>query len=88
MGNLCEKYDIVRGDGIFTKGAPHLAPESYVLQKQLHASQIIWYNKHILLDKRSFYDTTLPDQGTNHEEQLYDTNVAIKAWSVFKSDFS
>ena len=30
------------------------------------ASQIIWYNKDILVDKRSFYNTTLTDKGINH----------------------
>ena len=32
------------------------------------ASQIIWYNKHILVDKRSFYNITLVDKGINHLE--------------------
>ena len=32
----------------------YLAAGPYVFQKQLNASQIIWYNKHILLDKSSF----------------------------------
>ena len=66
----------------------YLAAGPYVFQKQLNASQIIWYNKHNLVGKRSFYITTLPDKGTNHKEQLYHTNGAIKACSVFKSDFS
>ena len=52
------------------------------------ASQIICYNKHILVDKRSFYNTTLADKGINHVGQLFDTNDAIKPWSVFKSEFS
>ena len=52
------------------------------------ASQIIWYNKHILVDKRSFYNTTLADKGINHVGQLFDTNGAIKPWPVFKSEFS
>ena len=52
------------------------------------ASQIIWYNKHILADKRSFYNTTLADKGINHVGQLFDTNGAKKPCSVFKSEFS
>ena len=52
------------------------------------ASQIIWYNKHILVDKRSYCSTTLADKGINHVRQLFDTNGAMKPWSVFKSEFS
>ena len=48
------------------RGPPHLSAGPYVFQKQLNASQIIWYNKHNLVGKRSFYITTLPDKGTNH----------------------
>ena len=42
------------------------------------ASQIIWYNNHILADKRSFYNSTLADKGVNHAGQLFDTNGAMK----------
>ena len=52
------------------------------------ASQIIWYNKHILVDKRSYYNTTLADKGINHVGQLFHTNGAMRRWSVFKSEFS
>ena len=52
------------------------------------ASQIIWYNKHILVNKRSFYNTTLADKGINHVRQLFDTDGAMKLWSVLKSEFS
>ena len=52
------------------------------------ASQIIWYNKHILVDKRPFYNTTLADKRINHVGQLFDTNCAMKPWSVFESKFS
>ena len=52
------------------------------------ASQIIWFNKHILVDKRSFYNTTLADKGINHAGQFFDTNGGMKPWSVFKSEFS
>ena len=52
------------------------------------ASQIIWYNKHILVNKRSFYNTTLADKVINHVGQLFDTNGARKPCSVFKSKFS
>ena len=47
------------------------------------ASQIIWYNK-----QRSFYKTTPADKGINCVGQLFDTNGAMKSWSVFKSEFS
>ena len=30
------------------------------------ASQIIWCNKHVLVDKRSFYNTTQADKGIDH----------------------
>ena len=30
------------------------------------ASQITWHNKHILVDKTSFYNTTLADKRINH----------------------
>ena len=52
------------------------------------ASQIIWNNKHILVDKRSFYDTTLADKRINGVVQLFDTNGAMKSWPVFKREFS
>ena len=51
-------------------------------------SRIIRYNKHILVDKRSFYNTTLADKGINHLRQLCDTNGEMKPWSLFKSEFS
>ena len=51
------------------------------------ASQIIWYNKRILVDKRSFYNTTIADKGINHVRELFDTNGAMKPWFVFKSEF-
>ena len=35
------------------------------------ASQTIWYNNHILVDKRYFYYS-------NHAGQLFDTNGAMK----------
>ena len=41
-------------------------------------SRIIRYNKHILVDKRSFYNTTLADKGINHLRQLCDTNGEMK----------
>ena len=41
-----------------------------------------------MVDKRSFYNTTQADKGINNVEQLFDTNGAIKPWSVFKSEFS
>ena len=50
-------------------------------------SQIIWYNKHILVDKRSFYNTTLADKRINHVGQLLDANGAMKSLSVFKREF-
>ena len=51
------------------------------------ASQIIWYNKHMLVDKRSFYNTALADNGINHLGPVFDTNGGIKPWTVFKSEF-
>ena len=52
------------------------------------ASQIIRYNKHILVDKRSFYNSNLAGKGINHVGQHFDANGAMKPWSVFKSEFS
>ena len=52
------------------------------------ASQIIWYNKHILVDKSSFYNITLAGNGINHAGLLFDTNGALKPWSLFKNEFS
>ena len=45
-------------------------------------------NKHILVDKKSFNNATLADKGINHVGQLFDINVAMKPWFVFKSKFS
>ena len=53
----------------------------YQYRLRLHltiASEIIWYNKHILFDKRSFYNTALVDKGINHLGQLFDTISAMK----------
>ena len=52
------------------------------------ASQIIWYSKHFLVDKRSFYNTTQANNGINHIGQLFDTNGAMKPWCLLKSEFS
>ena len=41
-----------------------------------------------MVDKRSFYNTTLTDKGINYVGQLFDTNGATKPWSVFQSEFS
>ena len=49
---------------------------------------MIWYNKHILVDKKSFYNTTLADKRINHVGQLFDTNGAMKPWSELKGEFS
>ena len=64
------------------RGPPHLSAGLYVFQKQLNASQIIWYNKHNLVGKRSFYITTLQIKeqitGQGKAGQSYDTNDSIK----------
>ena len=52
------------------------------------ASQLILYNIHILVIKKYFYITALADKGINHVGQLFDTNDAMKSWSVFKSESS
>ena len=39
-----------------------------------------------MVDKRSFYNTTLVDKGINHVGQLFDTNGAMKTWSKFKAE--
>ena len=41
-----------------------------------------------MVDKRSFYNTTLADKEINYVGQLFDTKGAMKPWSVFKSEFS
>ena len=54
-------------------------------------SQITWYNKHILVDKNSFYNTkntNLADKGINQVGLFFDTNGAMKLWSVLKREFS
>ena len=45
-------------------------------------------NKHNLADKKSFNNATLADKGISHVGQLFDINVAMKPWVVFKSKFS
>ena len=52
------------------------------------ASQIIWYNEHISVDKRSFYNTALADKAINHVGQLFNTNSVMRPWSVFKNESS
>ena len=39
-----------------------------------------------MVDKRSFYNTTLVDKEVNHVGQLFDTNGAMKTWSEFKTE--
>ena len=41
-----------------------------------------------MVDKKSFYNTTLADKGIIHVGHLFDTNGAMKPWSVFKSKSS
>ena len=41
-----------------------------------------------MVDKKSSYNTVLADKGTNHVGQLFDTNGAMKHWSLFKNEFS
>ena len=41
-----------------------------------------------MVDKQSFYNTTLENKGINHVGQIVDNNGAMKPWSVFKSEFS
>ena len=41
----------------------------------------------MLVDKRSFYNTALADNGINHLGPVFDTNGGIKPWAVFKSEF-
>ena len=48
----------------------------------------MWDNKHNLVDKKSFNNATLADKGISHVGQLFDINVAMKPWFVFKSNFS
>ena len=48
----------------------------------------MWDNKHNLVDKKSFNNATLADKGISHVGQLFDINVAMKPWFVFKSKFS
>ena len=41
-----------------------------------------------MVDKKSFYNTTLADRGINDVGQLFDINGAMEVWSQFKREFS
>ena len=51
-------------------------------------SQVIWFNKHIKIDKKSLCNNSLANQGINHVGQLFKENGMTKGWLDIKRLFN
>jgi len=51
-------------------------------------SQFLWYNKYILIDKRSFNISDMSDKGLNYVGQLFTAEGKIKSWEIVKLEFN
>ena len=51
-------------------------------------SNFLWFNKHILIEKKSIFFRDFSDKGLNFVYQLFDNNGNVKSWSSIKEEFS
>ena len=51
-------------------------------------SQVIWFNKHIKIDKKSLCHNSLTNEGINHVGQLFNEKGMTKAWLDIKTQLS
>ena len=47
----------------------------------------LWFNKHILIEKKSIFFRYLSNEGLNFFYQLFDNNGNVKYWSSIKEEF-
>ena len=50
-------------------------------------SNFLWFNKHILIEKKSIFFRYFSDKGLNFVYQLFDNNGSVKSWSSIKEEF-
>ena len=50
-------------------------------------SNFLWFNKHILIEKKSIFFRDFSDKGLNFVYQLFDNNGNVKSWSSIKEEF-
>ena len=50
-------------------------------------SNFLWFNKHILIEKKSIFFRYLSDEGLNFFYQLFDSNENVNYWSSIKEEF-
>ena len=50
-------------------------------------SQFLWFNKHILIDGKSFIISDMSDKGLNFVGQLFNESGKIKYWENIKLEF-
>ena len=50
-------------------------------------SSFLWFNKHILIEKKSIFFRDFSDKGLNFVYQLFDNNRNVKSWSNIKEEF-
>ena len=51
-------------------------------------SQVIWFNKHIKIDKKSLCNNSLTNEGINHVGQRFSEKSMTKAWLDIKTQLS
>ena len=51
-------------------------------------STFIWFNKHILIEKKPIFFCYFSDKGLNFVYQLFDYNGNVNTWSSIKEEFS
>ena len=50
-------------------------------------SNFLWFNKYILIEKKSIFFRDFSDKGLNFVYQLFDNNGNVKSWSSIKEEF-
>ena len=50
-------------------------------------SSFLWFNKHILIEKKSIFFRDFSGKGLNFVYQLFDNNGNVKSWSSIKEEF-
>ena len=50
-------------------------------------SNFLWFNKYILIEKKSIFFRDFSDKDLNFVYQLFDNNGNVKSWSNIKEEF-
>ena len=72
--------------GIFRKWSSNLSVSPNI--PSTITSQVIWFNKHIKIDKKSLCNNSPANHGINHAEQHFNENNMAKAWLDIKTQFN